>query len=311
MTSPPVVLSIAATDSGGAAGLAADLATIASLGAHGACVVTAVTAQDTTGVHAIHTIPLAIVEAQVDAVFDDLPVASVKTGMLGNAEAVHLIASRMRRLTDRRPLVVDPVLLATSGAALAGAGVVDAYRDALLPVATVVTPNWAEAVALLGTDRIDSGGDPGELALALTDLCPTVVLTGGPDGFETGAARVSRQAPERLPQPPLPQPTTCTDWLAHAGEVVALTHPAVRTSNDHGTGCTFSAALAVGFARNQREPMTTAELRTAVRRAAHFTSSRLALSRTWDLGRGRGPIAHLTTAHLISTASITESRRTP
>jgi len=288
MTSPPVVLSIAATDSGGAAGLAADLATIASLGAHGACVVTAVTAQDTTGVHAIHTIPLENIQAQIDAVLDDLPVASVKTGMLGTPDVAHLVADRVVRLRaspnlpsgGRLPLVVDPVLVATSGAALAGAGVVDAYREALLPVATVVTPNRAEAVALLGHDD-----HPAALALALTDLCPTVVLTGGLDGFETGAER-------------LPQPTTCTDWLAQAGQVVPLTHPAVRTENDHGTGCTFSAALAVELAQSRAlqplaEPMTTDELVSAVQRAAHFTTSRLTLSRNWDLGRGRGPIAHI------------------
>lgn len=279
MTSPPVVLSIAATDSGGAAGLAADLATISSLGAHAACVVTAVTAQDTTGVHAIHTIPLASIGLQIEAVLGDLPVAAVKTGMLGTADTVHFVADRMAAAAGGRPLVVDPVLTATSGAVLASAGVVEAYREALLPVATVVTPNRAEALALLGADLTDRGSDPGAVALALTDLCPTVVLTGGP---EPGASE-----------------SVCTDWLAHAGEVVPLTHPAVRTSNDHGTGCTFSAALAVGFARRRTEPITAAELRTAVRRAAHFTSSRLALSRTWNLGRGRGPVGHITSPHIV------------
>jgi hydroxymethylpyrimidine/phosphomethylpyrimidine kinase len=202
--------------------------------------------------------------------------------MLGSAEVVHLVADRVVRPSaspghpsgGRSPLVVDPVLAATSGAALADAGVVEAYVEALLPVASVVTPNHAEAAVLLGHD-----GNPGALALALTDLCPTVVLTGGP---EPGAAD-----------------SVCTDWLAHAGEVVPLTHPAVRTSNDHGTGCTFSAALAVGFARRYTEPITAAELRTAVRRAAHVTSSRLALSRTWDLGRGRGPIGHITSPHIV------------
>ena len=138
-----------------------------------------------------------------------------------------------------------------------------------LSVATVVTPNHAEAVALLGIDD-----HPCVLALALTDLCPTVVLTGG---LEPGAAG-----------------EICVDWLAQAGEVVPLAHPAIRTANDHGTGCTFSAALAVEFARSRPEPMTTDELRSAVQRAALFTTSRLSLSRDWDLGRGRGPIAHIT-----------------
>ena len=271
MSSPPVVLSVAATDSGGAAGLAADLATIASLGAHGACVVTAVTAQDTTGVRAIHTVPLEHVTSQIEAVLEDLPVAAVKTGMLGTGEAVSLVADRFAGVG--LPLVVDPVLMATSGAALSFAGVVDAYREVLLPVATVVTPNRAEAAALLGHD-----GEPAALALELTDLCPTVVLTGGPM--------------------PKAAEATCTDWLAQAGQVVPLTHPAVHTANDHGTGCTFSAALAVEFAGAGPEPMTTYQLISAVQRAARFTTSRLALSRHWDLGRGRGPIAHIAQPHL-------------
>ncbi|WP_460716989.1 bifunctional hydroxymethylpyrimidine kinase/phosphomethylpyrimidine kinase, partial [Nocardioides ginsengisegetis] len=111
---PAVALTVAGTDSGGAAGIAADLATFAALGVHGACVVTAVTAQDTTGIRDVHPVPLASVESQLDAVLDDLPVAAVKTGMLGTPEVVELLA---RHLAGR-PLVVDPVLVATSGVVL-------------------------------------------------------------------------------------------------------------------------------------------------------------------------------------------------
>lgn len=287
MSSPPVALAIAGTDSGGAAGLAADLATFASLGVHGACVVTAVTAQDTTGVHDIHPVPLAVVEAQLAAVLADLPVVAVKTGMLGSAEVVELVARRLVLPRTRggapwasRGLVVDPVLRATSGAVLGDADVVAAYRRHLLPFATVVTPNRAEAVALLGHE-----GTPAELAAALTELCPAAVVTGGPDGFRDGrnaTSSTSGGAPSSTSGG-----ATCTDWLALRGGVpLAFTHPAVPTTNDHGTGCTFSAAVAAELAHGR-------DLATAVRRAADFTTSRLALSRRWDLGRGRGPVAHV------------------
>lgn len=137
---PPVVVTIAGTDSGGAAGIAADLTTFAALGVHGACVVTAVTAQDTTGVRAVHRVPLDIVAAQLDAVLEDLDPVAVKTGMLASPEVVRLVAERCAG----RILVVDPVLVATSGAVLGSADVVSAYRQHLLPVATVSTPNEEE-----------------------------------------------------------------------------------------------------------------------------------------------------------------------
>lgn len=252
---PPVALTVAGTDSGGAAGTAADLATFAALGVHGACVITAVTAQDTTGVSDIHAVPIATVEAQLGAVFDDLPVAAVKTGMLGSAEAVELVA----RLCADRPLVVDPVLVATSGAVLGGEDVRRAYLDHLLPVATVVTPNLDEARALAG-----HGGSPEELAQELAEMKPAVIVTGG-DPEATG---------------------TCTDWLAEPEKPpIRLTHPAVPTSNDHGTGCTYSSALAAHLAHG-------ASLREAAEQAAAYVTRQLTRSQHWTLGRGRGPIAH-------------------
>jgi hydroxymethylpyrimidine/phosphomethylpyrimidine kinase len=141
---PPIVLTIAATDSGGGAGIAADLATFAALGVHGTCVITAVTAQDTTGIHAIHPIPLEIAAAQLDAVLKDLEPAVIKTGMLATPAIVQLVADRCAG----RTLVVDPVLRASTGEPLADDDVVAAYRDALIPVATVVTPNEDEVSRL-------------------------------------------------------------------------------------------------------------------------------------------------------------------
>lgn len=276
MSTPSVVLAVAGTDSGGAAGLAADLATIGHLGAHAACVVTAVTAQDTTAVHRVHALPADVVDAQIEAVLGDLPVAAVKTGMLGSAEVVALVAERLAHL----PLVVDPVLVATSGAVLGDESVTGAYRTHLLPVATVVTPNLDEARALTGLDA-----PPAQLATRLADLGCAVVITGGVDGEADDAA--------------------CTDWLALPGEpATGLTHPAVPTRNDHGTGCTYSAALATHLAQTRGQDPASGGVATcgsvpadwvmsACLRAAAYTAGQLAASSRWTLGRGRGPVAHL------------------
>ena len=223
---PPVVLAIAATDSGGGAGLSADLATFAALGVHGTCVVTAVTAQDTTGVHAIHRVPIEIIAAQLDAVLDDLTPSVIKTGMLGTAAVARLVADRCAGF----PLVVDPVLRASTGASLADQELVAAYREHLLPIATAVTPNADEDAAL---------GHPQQ---------PGVVITQGGN---------------------------------------------ILTPNDHGTGCTFASALAAHLALG-------ADLRRATDCAHAFVARQLTLGLDWDLGAGRGPVAH------ISTSSMTE-----
>lgn len=274
MSTPRVALTIAGTDSGGAAGIAADLTTFAALGLHGACAVTAVTAQDTTGVHAIVRLGVEDVASQVDAVLDDLPVAVVKTGMLGTPDIARMVATLDRRI----PVVVDPVLVATSGATLGDDDLVAAYRDHVLPRATVVTPNLGEAVRLAGADPDD---DPRDIALALHAMGPAVVLTGG-------------------------DPTTgrCRDLLVDAGaRTTVLEHAAVATSNDHGTGCTFSAALAAGIAEGHR-------LEHAVRRAQAFVARALRTSQAWRLGRGRGPVAHLSPAPPADTRRTVDPRRT-
>ncbi|MDQ3156094.1 MAG: bifunctional hydroxymethylpyrimidine kinase/phosphomethylpyrimidine kinase [Actinomycetota bacterium] len=270
---PPVVLSIAATDSGGAAGLAADLTTFAALGVHGACAVTAVTAQDTTAVHSV--IPLAApdVARQIDAVLGDLAVAAIKTGVLGSeatAQVVAGVATQNRHI----PLIVDPVLVSTTGGELASDKVLRSYRQIVLPVATVITPNREEASRLLGGE-----GPSVDMARALHEFGPAVVLTGGhPDG------------------------ATCTDILVdHSGALSELAHPAIATDNDHGTGCTFSAALAAGLARG--EP-----LELAVRHAQRFVARAIHISKTWRLGRGRGPVAH--TQHAAIHNSVTNNSLT-
>lgn len=249
--SPPVVLAVAGTDSGGAAGLAADLATIGHLGAHAACVVTAVTAQDTLAVRSVHTVPYDDVVAQMDAVLSDLPVATVKTGMLGSPDVVRLVAERFRE----KQVVVDPVLVATSGAVLGAASVARAYVDHLLPYADVVTPNLDEARALLELDI-----SAPEAAARLADHGCAALVTGGDEGG--------------------------IDWLAEPGcRPVLLGHEQVATINDHGTGCTHSSALAAHLAHG-------VPLQEAAERAAAYVTGQLRHGQAWRLGRGRGPVAH-------------------
>lgn len=310
---PVVALTIAGTDSGGGAGVAADLATFGALGLHGTAVVTAVTAQDTAGVHGIHAVPLEVVALQLDAVLEDLPPAVVKTGMLASAEIALLVAGWCAA-TPQRPLVVDPVLRATTGASLAGEELVDAYVQHLLPVASVVTPNAAEARVLLGLAREDPT-PTGELASLLADKLdgPAVVLTGGPEAalalldactsWQPDLASSCTSTEETVDHPataaPLPSPglaagadpatAACTDWLARPGQApLALQHPAVATTNDHGTGCTHASALAAFLARGD-------DLASAAAKAAAFVAQQLTTSQQWRLGRGRGPIAHTTT----------------
>jgi len=257
MTTPRVVLTVAGTDSGGAAGIAADLTTFAALGVHGSCAVTAVTAQDTTGVAGIVRLSAEQVLDQINAVLGDLPVSAIKTGMLGDSD----IATAVAGLDLRIPVVVDPVLAATSGVSLADKSLVTAYLDHVLPWATVVTPNLAEARILTGAGADDPSED---IALALHAMGPAVVLTGG-------------DSPGQW----------CRDLLIDArGNVHHLDHAAIPTANDHGTGCTFSAALAVGLA--SRQPLI-----SAVRDAQAFVAAALHTSQSWQLGRGRGPVAHI------------------
>lgn len=259
MRPPPVGLTIAATDSGGGAGVGADLITFAALDVHGACAVTAVTAQDTRGVRAVFRLDARQVRSQLEAVLHDLPVAVVKTGMLATPAIARLIAD----LDPQIPVVVDPVLMASSGDVLGGDDMVLAYTEHVLPRATVVTPNRDEAIRLTGADP-DCPSD--DLAYALHALGPAVVLTGGD-----------------------PTADRCRDVVVDAaGRRTVLEHPGIETTNDHGTGCTFSAALASGIAHGY-------DLPRAARAAQLHVARALDTSKTWRLGHGRGPVAHLIT----------------
>ena len=249
---PPCALTIAGSDSGGGAGIQADLKTFAALGVHGLSAITAVTAQNTRGVRAIHPVPLKHLRTQLDALFEDFPVAAVKTGMLGDARAVQLVA---RELGRRKPawLIVDPVMIATSGARLLDRGAVRVLRDELVPLADVLTPNLPEAEALLGT-RIWNARDIERAAQALLDLGPASVLLKG------GHARGKE----------------VLDLFVDRRGMSAMRHPRLEVQA-HGTGCTLSAAMSAELAMG-------ATPRAAARRATRFVQR--ALRRAYRPGSG-------------------------
>ena len=252
-------MTIAGSDSGGGAGIQADLKTFQALGVYGASTLTAITAQNTLGVRAVHEVPVSIIAAQIDAVVEDIGVDAAKTGMLSSAEIIAAVADRVRHwgLNDR--LVVDPVMVAKSGDRLLREDAVEALRRELLPLAAVLTPNLPEAEVLVGRS-IENDQDIREAARAILDLGPRAVVVKG--GHRTGDA---------------------DDVLFDGREFHVLHANRVDTPNTHGTGCTFSAAIAAQLAQGQ-------DVREAVRRAKAYLTE--AIRRSGPLGRGHGPVAH-------------------
>lgn len=259
--SPPVALTIAGSDSGGGAGLQADLKTFAALGVFGTSVVTAVTAQDTLGVRALHPVPPAMVRAQLAAVVDDVAPAATKTGMLADAAVMSVVAEAAA--AGRLPqLVVDPVMVASSGDRLLDRGAGRRYLEALFPLAEVVTPNLAEASLLVGRP-LRTVEDMADAARQLHRAGAGVVVVKG--GHLPG--------PEAL------------DVVFDGRQVKVLRSPWVATANVHGTGCTLSAAIAAHLARGAA-PVE------AVAAAKDLVDAALRGGATWALGSGRGPLDH-------------------
>lgn len=271
---PVVALTVAGSDSGGGAGIQADLKTFAAHGVFGTSAVTAVTAQNTFAVTGVVAMDPAIVVAQIEAVLDDLAPRAAKTGMLASAATVAAVAALAERGAFAL-LVVDPVLVSSTGHPLIDDAGVDAYRTLLLPHATVATPNLREAAALTGRrvedlSSLDAMVAAGEELRALGAL--TVVVKGG------HLAQVLSSGPG-TPTPPSP------DVVVGPGGVVVLEAQRVVTRNDHGTGCSLSAAIAANLALG----MATLD---AVRAAKDYVHRALAGGAGWHLGRGHGPIDH-------------------
>jgi hydroxymethylpyrimidine/phosphomethylpyrimidine kinase len=261
---PRVALTIAGSDSGGGAGIQADLVTFAALGVHGASAITALTAQNTVGVAEVHVPPVEFLLAQLDAVLSDLPVAAVKTGMLATEAVVRAVADVAA--AGRLPrLVVDPVLVSSTGARLLDPGAEGAYVDALLPRALVATPNTREAAALVGAP-VATVAAAAEAARRIGALGPAWVVVKGGHVVDPDAVDVVYE--------------TAT------GALTELRRPRIATRNDHGTGCTFAAATAALLARDVPVPQALAQ-------AKAFVHAGLEASAGWDLGAGHGPVGKL------------------
>lgn len=270
LVQPPVALTIAGSDSGGGAGIQADLATFAAFGIFGTSAVTAVTAQNTTGLFATELISVEVIGRQIDTVISDLPVRATKTGMLGQPAAV--MAVGRRAAGGQLPhLVVDPVMVTTNGDDLTTdtEAMLVAFRRHLLPHAEVVTPNLAEARSLTGLS-IEPDDESGTVdamiaaGSAIAEFGPKlVVVTGGH----------------------VPGGSTPDVVIGPGRSVHVLDGPRQPTTNDHGTGCTFSAAIAAGLAQGLA-PLA------AVQRAKVYVADALTSAASWQLGRGRGPVNH-------------------
>ncbi len=254
----PVALTIAGSDSGGGAGIQADIKTFYVCGVHGACVITSVTAQNTLGVNSRFDLPVEMVVAQMDAVLDDLEVKGAKTGMLASADIVRAVAEVVAE-RGVAPLVVDPVAVSTSGHSLLGGGGIELIAELLFPLAAVITPNLAEASLLLGREIVDVG-DMKAAAEALRDLGPASVLVKGGH---------------------LPGSMEAVDVFYDGSEMAVLSSPRIDTENTHGTGCMLSAAIAAYLARGY-------DPRLAVDRAKEDVSR--ALRGSLDIGASRGPV---------------------
>jgi hydroxymethylpyrimidine kinase/phosphomethylpyrimidine kinase len=252
----PVALTIAGSDSGGGAGIQADLKTFAALGVHGTTAITAITAQNTVTVTDIFEVPSAIVVAQIEAVVIDLGVQSAKTGMLASSEIIEAVAMAIEAYGIPN-LVVDPVMVAKGGAKLLRDDAISALLTRLLPLAAVITPNLPEAEVILGR-RIKTIAERKEAARALVALGPrAAVVKGGHSGDDV------------------------TDVYWDGSQMIELPGIRVQTGNTHGSGCVFSAAIAAGLAKGL-DPLT------AVRQAKEFISE--AIEHALDIGKGHGPV---------------------
>jgi hydroxymethylpyrimidine/phosphomethylpyrimidine kinase len=258
----PIALTIAGSDSSGGAGIQADLKTFAAFGVYGASVVTALTAQNTRGVTGIHPVPADFVTAQIDAVFSDLAVNAVKIGMVAQVATIDAIVAGLARWSPKH-IVLDPVMVATSGDPLLATDAVEALRTRLIPRASLITPNLPEAAALLDEPVALSEAaieSQGKRLLALG--CPAVLIKGGHG-----------------------QGTESIDYLIGGDGIIALAAPRIATRNTHGTGCSLSSAIAAGLAKGE-------DVEIAVRNAKVWLSAAIAAADRLGVGHGHGPIHH-------------------
>lgn len=263
MTTPAKILTIAGSDSGGGAGIQADIKAISALGGFAMSAITAITAQNTQEVRAVHPIPLTIIAEQISAVAEDIGVDAAKTGMLASTDIIQTVAKQIQRYKIS-PVVVDPVMVSTSGARLLEESAVDALKNELFPLATIITPNLPEAEILL-----EQTISPDKLAVAAQTLSerygvPAVLLKGG-----------------HL----LGDEVIDTLYIRATNSHFSYRSPRIITRNTHGTGCSLAAAIATLLAK----PLALDE---AVNAAIHYLTGAIESGKLWELGSGSGPVNH-------------------
>ena len=257
-----IALTIAGSDSGGGAGIQADLKTFSALGVYGASVIAALTAQNTRGVADIHDVAPAFIAAQMDAVFSDFDVGAVKLGMLSNSAVINAVAEGLDR-HNARNIVLDPVMVSTSGDRLLDPAAIEGLRTKLFPRSLVITPNLPEAAALLDMQVAKNEDEMRQQADRLRALGAQAVLIKG--GHSESAEAV--------------------DLLVDDDGVTRLAAPRIATRNTHGTGCTLSSAIAAGLARGQL-------LIEATRAAKNYVTAAIAAANRLNVGHGHGPVHH-------------------
>ena len=264
----PRAMTIAGSDSGAGAGIQADLKTFAAFGVYGTSVVTAITAQNTLGVIAVQSVDLSMISDQIDAVISDIGTDAVKIGMLASADMVELVASKLT-VHELGTVVLDPVMVATSGDRLMAVDAVDSLKESLLPLASLVTPNLEETAVLTG-HTVENLADMKDAAMLIHAMGPrTVLIKGGHfagDGFKPGMKG------------------KMSDVLYDGVSFTIFTDDQIPTTNTHGTGCTLSSAIAAGLPRGHLIPNAVADAK------AYLTDT---LRHSFPLGGGHGPVNHL------------------
>jgi hydroxymethylpyrimidine/phosphomethylpyrimidine kinase len=258
----PIALTIAGSDSGGGAGIQADLKTFSALGVYGASVITALTAQNTRGVTGIHDVPADFIAAQIDAVYSDLAVGATKIGMLSLPATIEAVARGLDRHRAKN-IVLDPVMVAASGDPLLRPEAVATLKRELIPRASLVTPNLHEAAALTGMPFAKDEAAMRAQGEAILGMGAEAVLVKGGH----------REGPEAV------------DLLVQRGSVRRFAAPRVATKNTHGTGCTLSSAIAAGLAKGM-------SLGDSVASAKTYVSAAIAAGARLNIGHGRGPVHH-------------------
>lgn len=259
--SAPIALTIAGSDSGGGAGIQADLKTFSALGVYGASVITALTAQNTLGVQGIHDVPAEFVARQIRSVLDDLAVRAVKIGMLSVPATIEAVAQGLAEFEG--PVVLDPVMVAASGDSLLSESAIETLKRRLIPGVAVLTPNLPEAARLLGTAPATNEVEMETQGRALLALGPKAVLVKG--GHGEGAEAI--------------------DLLVSSAGTTRLVLPRIPSRNAHGTGCTLSSAIAAGLAKGLA-------LQEAVSAAKTYVHAAIAAADRLDIGHGHGPTHH-------------------